>query len=86
MVRTFQGHFADGQFVVTEGGRIPENVKVYVIATDEEVGSDEARIERQLAAYREFVKANKEIDDEPFDEAYHETMPKRFNITRELDL
>jgi len=85
-MQAYEGYFDNGQFY-TEGQiiRIPERRRAIVTILDDEIVEIDARSQKQLAAFRRFVKANKAITDEPIDEEFDEILSRGISIG-ELDL
>ena len=83
----------DGELVVTNNGQ-PTILLVDLVGRDlvEVVGrfrerqEEGSRAKRQNEALKRLSEGLKEIDDEPFDEEFDNTLRKRVNITRTLDL
>ena len=73
-MQAYEGYFENGQFY-TEGQiiRIPERRRAIINILDDEVIEIE-RSQKQLAAFKRFVKANKSITGEPIDEEFDEFM------------
>ena len=80
----YEGYFENGLFHMSGRTiRIPERQKA-IIVLNEEIPETETRSQKQLAAFRRFIEANRAIVDEPIDEEFDEILASGITI-RELD-
>jgi len=85
-MQAYEGYFENGQFYpIEKTAHIKGRRRAIINILDDEIIEPQTRSQKQLAALRRFVEANKNIIDEPLDEEFDEILARGINVG-ELDL